>query len=63
MNACVEKNFVRVEVANTREESLVHQNRFHRATTFAQYFSELLEINSECVGPQFVLFQKRVDIL
>ena len=34
MHARAEKNFVRVNIANTRDEPLIQQDRFHGATAF-----------------------------
>jgi hypothetical protein len=62
MNARAKKNFVRVNVANTRDEPLVHQDRFHGATTFRQYFSEFCEIDIQRIRAQGALFQKFIDI-
>ena len=62
MHAHAEKNFVRVNIANTRDDPLIQQDRFHGATAFPQYFFELFKIDIKCVGSQRALFQKFVDI-
>src|SRR4029077_16838293 len=62
VNACTEKNFVGVNISNARDQLLVEQNRFHRATMFPEDFSELPESDVERVRAQGALFQKIVYI-
>src|SRR5206468_5077796 len=62
MNSHAEKNFIRINVANARDDPLVQQDRFHSATMFTQNFSEFPGTEIKCIRSQFVLLQKFVDI-
>ena len=52
MHPRAEKNFVRVNVADTGDNPLVHQDRFHSATMFSQNFPEFPETEIKCVRSQ-----------
>ena len=62
MNPRAEKNLICVNVANARDEPLVQQNRFHRATAFPQDFSEFRELDLKCVRAECALLQKSINI-
>src|SRR6266436_9104009 len=62
MDARAEKNFVRVNVANARDQFLIEQKRFHRATMFSEDLFELRETDVDGVRAQFTLFQEFIDI-
>ena len=62
MHARAEENFVRINIANTRDEPLVQQDRFHSAMMFPQYSFEFGKIDVKCVRAQSALFQKFIDV-
>jgi hypothetical protein len=62
MHPSAEKNFVRVNVANTRDEPLVQQDRLHGATMFPHYFFEFAKVDLKRIRAQCALFQKFIDI-
>src|SRR5216117_1270186 len=41
VDPCAEENFVGIDVSDARDQLLVEQNRFHRATMFSEDLSEL----------------------
>jgi hypothetical protein len=61
MHVHAEKNFVSVNVANTCDEPLVQQDRFHDATVLPKDFSEFCKIDLKRIRAQCPLFQKRID--
>ena len=62
MNPRAEKNFIRINIANTRDNPLIQQNGFYGTAMFTQNLSEFPEMEIKRIRSQFVLFQKFVDI-
>jgi hypothetical protein len=62
MNACAEKNFVGINVSDARDQLLVEQNRFHRASMFSEDLFELRECDVERVRAERAFLQEFIDI-
>jgi len=62
MHARAEKNFVRVNVANARDQFLIEQNRLHRATMFFKDFPELWKTDVKRVRAEGAPFQELIDV-
>jgi hypothetical protein len=63
VNACAEKNFICVKVADPGDQLLVEQDRFYCAEVFSNNCLELRETNFERVRAKATSFQKFIQIL
>jgi hypothetical protein len=63
MQAGAEKNFIRVNVSDTGEKSLVQQCRFHRALMVGKQFRESREIDRECVHTKPAARQEFIHVV
>jgi hypothetical protein len=62
VDPCVEKNLIRIEISDARDQSLVEQNRFHRAMVLANDLFELQKADLERVSTQGAFLQKFINI-
>ena len=63
VHVCPEKNFICVKVADSSDQLLVQQDRFHRAAMFSNNCLELRETNFQRVGAKATCLQKFIHIL
>ena len=63
VHACAKKNFVCVKVADSGDQLLVQQDRFHCAAVISNNCLELREANVKRVGTKAAFLQKFIDVL